>query len=528
MRQESISKQKAKEQNARQRGDSAAATRQYPAQSARIFGAAVLGLSLLGAASNAWGQTGAPGAPDPLMSSTNDAMQISAGQSSAPGGSSASGQNQSPFFQSVPSGPANPGIIKLSLIDAIDRGLKQNLGLLLSNDSMTDVRGKRWQELSHLLPNVTTQISDNLRQIDLAAEGLTFSPGIPLIIGPFGYVDARAFYSQPILDLHALNNVRSANQSIRAAQYTYKDARDLVVLAVGLNYLQVISQVARVQTVNSQLDTAQALYRQAENQLKAGTSPEIDQLRAQVEFQTRQQQLIAARNDLEKQKLALARVIGLPLGQQFEITDQVPYKKVTPSTVDEELSRAYLGRADYQSAEAQVHAAEYTLKAARAEYLPSAQFNADYGDIGTTFAHSHGTVDIAGSLQIPIFNGGKTHGDVLRAEASLAQAHQQLESLRGQIDQDVRTALFDVQSAAQQVEVAQSNIDLSNRTLKQAQDRFSAGVTNNIEVVQAQQSVASANESYISSLFNYDYAKLSLARAIGFAEQGVKQYLKGM
>jgi outer membrane protein TolC len=284
---------------------------------------------------------------------------------------------------------------------------------------------------------------------------------------------------------------------------------------------------ARIETVSAQMETAQALFRQAGNQFKAGTSPAIDQLRAQVEFQTRQQQLLAARNDLEKQKLALSRVIGLPLGQQFELTDQVPYEAFTPASVEEELRRAYASRADYQSAEAKVHAAEYALKAASSEYLPSVVFNADYGDIGTTFAHSHGTVDITGALEIPIFNGGKTHGDVLRAQAALAQNRQELENLRAQIDQDVRAALLDVQSYAQQVQVARSNIDLSNQTLKQSQDRFSAGVTNNIEVVQAQESVADANDSYITSLFNFDYAKLSLARAVGFAEQGVKQYLKG-
>jgi outer membrane protein TolC len=441
-------------------------------------------------------------------------------------GTTGAGTSQSPFFESVPSGAATPGVLKISLLDAIDRGLKTNLGLLLSSDSTSDARGQRWQELSHLLPNVSGQVSDNLRQVDLAAEGISF-PGIPLIVGPFGYVDARAYYSQSLLDLHAINNLRSAGQNVRAAQYTYKDARDLVVLAVGLNYLQVIMQTARIETVNAQLDTAQALFRQAGNQFKAGTSPAIDQLRAQVEFQTRQQQLLSAQNDLQKQKLALARVIGLPLGQRFEISDQVPYQPLTPASVDDELRRAYASRSDYQSAEAKVHASEYALKAAHSEYLPSIVFNADYGDIGTTFAHSHGTVDITGALQIPIFNGGQTHGDVLRAEASLTQNRQQLESLRAQIDQDVRTALLDVQSYAQQVQVAQSNIDLSAQTLKQAQDRFSAGVTNNIEVVQAQESVADANESYITSLFNYDYAKLSLARAVGFAEQGVKQYLKG-
>jgi len=261
--------------------------------------------------------------------------------------------------------------------------------------------------------------------------------------------------------------------------------------------------------------------------LKAGTSANIDALRAQVELQTQQQQIIAARNSLEKQKLALARVIGLAPGQQFEITDTEPYDAFTPASVEEELQKAYTLRSDFKSAEANVRAAEYALKAAKEQYLPSVLFNADYGDIGVNPGNSHGTVDVAGTLKIPIFDGGQTHGDALRAQATLKQNQQQLENIKAQIDQDVRDALLDLQSAAQQVQVARSNTDLANQTLAQAKDRFAAGVTNNIEVVQAQQSVTSASESYISSLFNYNYAKISLARAVGSAEQGVKDYLKG-
>jgi outer membrane protein TolC len=434
-------------------------------------------------------------------------------------------QAQSPYFQSVPSQPV-PGVLEISLLDAIDRGLKHNLGLLVADDATLDARGKRWQELSHLLPNVNGTVGEHLEQINLAAEGISFS-GVPTIVGPFGYFDARAFYSQPIIDLHAINNVRSESQNIRAAQYTNKDARELVVLVVGLNYLQTISDAARLDTAQAQTQTAQALYDQAADQLKAGTSASIDALRAQVELQTQQQQVIAARNILGKQKLALARVIGLAPGQEFRITDTEPYDAYTPAGVEVELQKAYTLRSDYKSAEAKVRAAEYALKAAKEQYLPSVRFDADYGDIGVNPSNSHGTVDVAGTLKIPIFDGGQTHGDVLRTQATLKQNLQQLENIKAQIDQDVRDALLDLQSAAQQVQVARSNNDLANQTLAQAKDRFAAGVTNNIEVVQAQQSVASASESYISSLFNYNYAKISLARAIGSAEQSVKDYLKG-
>jgi outer membrane protein TolC len=469
-------------------------------------------------AKSAWGQSSAPYYASSPSNSSTSSNSPSVSTPTAP-------QAQSPYFQSVPGQPV-PGVLKISLLDAIDRGLKHNLGLLLSDDATLDARGKRWQELSHLLPSVNGTVSEHLEQIDLASYGFSF-PGSPTIVGPFGYFDARAFYSQPIFDLHAINNVRSRSQYIQAAQYTYKDARELVVLAVGLNYLQTISDAARLETAKAQTQTAQALYDQASDQLKAGTSADIDALRAQVEFQTQQQQMISARNSLEKQKLALARVIGLPPGQEFEITDAEPYDAFTPATLEEELQKAYTLRSDLKSARANVRAAEYALKAAKEQYAPSVLFNADYGDIGINPGNSHGTVDVAGTLRIPIFDGGQTHGDVLRAQATLKQNQQQLENIKAQIDQDVRDALLDLQSSAQQVQVARSNNDLANQTLAQAKDRFAAGVTNNIEVVQAQQSVATASESYISSLFNYNYAKISLARAVGSAEQGVKDYLKG-
>jgi len=305
-----------------------------------------------------------------------------------------------------------------------------------------------------------------------------------------------------------------------------KDARDLVVLAVGNSYLQTLAGAARVETAEAQEQTAQALYDKATVQLSAGVTPQIDSLRARVELQTRQQQLILARNDLAKQKLTLARTIGLPTGQEFLLSDKAPYEPLAALSVEQSLQRAYASRPDYQAAMEQVRAAEYFRSAASAERYPTLGIDANYGDIGITPGQSHGTFTVAGSLKIPIFQGGKVHGDVLEAEATLKQSRQQMENLRGQIDYDVRTALLDLNAAAEQVEVARSSVDLAGQTLIQARDRFAAGVADNLEVVQAQEAVATANESYISSLYAHNLAKVELARAIGIAEEGVKQYLK--
>jgi outer membrane protein TolC len=438
------------------------------------------------------------------------------------GGSS----TQSPFTGSVPQGKATSEVLPLSIKDAIDLGLKNNLGLLLQSDSTINARGQKWKELSALLPNLTTSTSENVAQINLAAEGIRIPiPGFATIIGPYSFFDTRSYLTQSLFDLHLLQRERGAAANENAARYSYKDARDIVVLATGNAYLQCISAAARVDSSQAQVQTAQALYDKAVDQQNAGVSPAIDTLRAHVELQTRQQQLIVARNDYAKQKLALARVIGLPPGQMFTLTEQAPYQPLTALSIEESLQRAYASRSDYQAALQQARAAEYFRKAASAEYLPSLDLAANYGAIGLRPDSLHGTFEVTGSLMIPIFQGGKVHADVLQAEATQRQYRSQLENLRGQIDYEVRTALLDLAAAADQVEVARSSVDLADQTLIQARDRFAAGVTDNLEVVQAQESVASANESYISSLYAHNLAKISLARAIGYAEEGVRQYL---
>ncbi len=451
-------------------------------------------------------------------------------QNSAPAPSISLPGSQSPFTGSEPEGKATPEVLQLSFQEAIDRALRNNLGLLLSGDQTITARGERWKELSNLLPNLSARVQEDAQTQSLTALGLksnVFPFPIPRVIGPFNYLDARASVSQSLFNFKDLEQERAASESLKSAQYTYKDARELVVLAVGNAYLLAISTAARIETTDAQVKNAQALYNKAVDQQKAGLSPAIDTLRSQVELQTRQQQLIAARNDFAKQKLSLARVIGLPPGQEFSLTEKTPYQTLTPLPLEVYLGRAYASRSDYQAAQAQVRAAELSRRAATAGHYPSLDLNANYGDIGVTPAHSNGTWQVDGGLNIPIFAGGKVHSDVLEADAQLKQARSQLNDLRGRIDYEVRASLLDLTSAAEQVEVARSSVELAEQTLTQSEDRFTAGVADNLEVVQAQESVASAHENYIQSLYAHNLAKIELARSIGDAEQGVKRYLKG-
>ena len=437
---------------------------------------------------------------------------------------------QSPFQGSSPEGQATSEVLQIDFKEAIDRGLRNNLGLLLASDQAESARGERWKQLAELLPNVGAHAQEAVQTESLTALGLkasVFHAPVPRVIGPFNYFDLRANLSQSVFNLKALENQRAATERLKVAQFNIKDARELVVLAVGNSYLQAIAAAARVDTAQAQVTSAQALYNKASDQQKAGLTPAIDALRSQVEFQARQQQLIQARNELAKSILSVARIIGLPPGQQFVLTEKAPYQALTPLPLETYLQRAYQGRADYQAAQSQVRSAELAKKAAQAGRYPSVDVNANYGDIGVTPAHSNGTWQVIGGVNIPIFAGNRVHADVLEEDAQLKTARSQLGDLRGRIDYEVRSAVLDLNAAAEQVEVARSSVELADQALVQSQDRFAAGVTDNLEVVQAQEAVAAAHESYIESLYAHNLAKVELAYAIGDAEQGVKRYLKG-
>jgi outer membrane protein TolC len=434
-------------------------------------------------------------------------------------------QVQGSYQGSVPSAQAPGAPIALSLDDAVRRGLQYNLGAVGYNQAVRVAEAQRQIERSNLLPNISSNLLVTDQQINLAALGFSGFPGIPTVVGPFHYYDLRAGVSQTVFDLTRLKNYRASQESSRAVQLSSRDARDLVVLAVTGGYLQVIAAGARVESARAQVATAQAAYQQAVDRHNAGVVPRIDVTRSQVELQTEQQRLTALENDLGKQKLYLGRLIGLPPGQEFSIADTVPFAPLTNLAIDQALLRAYANRSDLKAAESQVHAAELAKQAALAERLPSVHLGGDYGVIGPSPQNSHGTFGVTGSVRFPIFQGGRVRGDIEQADAILEQRRAEQQDLRGRIDAEVRAAFLDLHSAESQVKVAESNRGLAQETLTQARDRFAAGVADTLEVVQAQQAVAAAEQDYIASLYSHNLAKASLARAMGQADQNIRQFL---
>jgi outer membrane protein TolC len=433
------------------------------------------------------------------------------------------------FLGSVPTGKATDTPLQLSLKDTFDRALTFNLGLLESNQDVRAARAERLRRLSALLPDIYGQLSGTREQLNLTSVGFKGAIGgitVPTIVGPFGVADARVYATQSIFNLSEIRRWKSTAAAEEASRYSNRNDRELVILLAGSAYLTVISDRATVAATRAQVTAGETLYAQAVDRNKSGVVAAIDVLRARVELQTEQQRLIAAENQLALDKLALARVTGLPKGQAFEVTDSVPYAPLDGITLKEALERAITTRADYLSAKASVRAAELRRQSAAAANYPWLAANADYGDIGSpNFGTSHGTFSVGVTLTVPIFQGTRVRADILEADSVLQQRKAELADLDGEIDEQVRRAFLNLQSSSDLVGVARGNIELAGETLVQAQDRFSAGVATNLDVVQAQESVAAANQAYIASLYSYNVAKLSLAQAIGVVEQSALQYL---
>ena len=428
---------------------------------------------------------------------------------------------------SAPSGTASDQVIRLTLRDAINMALKYNLGAIQSGQNAQISRGQRLVALSSLLPQISAGGTENVQQISLATLGLQI-PGVPTIIGPFGYTSVSATASQTLFSYESIQHFRSARTAEEAAKLSYQDILDVVTLTVGNAYLQIIEADSRIQSQEAQVRNARALYDQARDQFQAGTAPRLDVTRTEAQLRTEEYNLSVARNNFALTKLALARTIGLPLGQQFELADQLPYSEMNPPSVEDALSIAYKSRSDFRSALDSQKAAVQALSAAKGERYPVVVVNGNYGDEGKTLSQSHGVFTFQAGINVPIFTGERIKGEIMQAEATLRQRKADSENLRGQIDQDVRTALLNLNAAKEQVEAAKENVELANESLARSKDRFASGVTDSVEVVQAEQAVASANDQYITALYNHNFAKLSLARALGVARTNYQQYLGGM
>ncbi len=495
-------------------------------------GALGLVLAMTGAAN---GQGASQALTLPVSGRAGQAGTATASQAALPGAGS-SVNTASPTLQvqgglagSRAGGAVGPG--GLSLQEAVTRGLAYNLGAVSVGQGVAQAQGAQTLARSALLPNLGADLSAVRQQLNLAASGFdSFAspfPGFsfPSVVGPFTVVDLRARISQSVLDVTSWNNFRAAREGTAAARWTAEDARDLVVLAVGGSYLQALAGRARVASARAQVETAEALYRQTVARRDAGLAATVDVDRSEIQALTQRQRLTALVNDLAKQQIALARMVGLPPTDEYDLAADVPFSPAPLAGVEAALASAPLHRADVKSAEAQVRAAERAVAAARAERLPTVSVSGDYGTLGASLAAGRTTFSVAGRVHVPVFDGGRAGAHAAQAGAALAQRQAELEDLTAQVEADVRRALLDLSAAASQVDLARRNITVTREALALTQQRFEAGVADSVEVVQAQEAVATAELDLINGVFAHNLSKLALARATGQADEQLATFL---
>ena len=459
-------------------------------------------------------------------SGTQSAVPVAQQQLYTSTGANGAQPTQDSFHGSIIEGKSTGSNLELSLDDAIQRGLRTNLGIILQTSAQKNANGQRLEQLQALLPTVTGSASIEVQQVNLAAFGLKF-PGVKPIVGPFQVVDFRAYLTQNLVNVQSLENYIAAKHNFQSAKLTAEDARDMVVLTVGNAYLICIADASRIEAVHAELATSQLSFEQATASHDAGVSPRIDVLRAQVDLQNEQQNLISATNQLAKDKLALARTIGLPLDQPFTLSDTAPFAALEQMNPQQAFERALAARKDLAASAEQVKAARAGQTAAFADQLPVARVYGDFGDLGTTPGHSHGTYTATGEVTAPILQIARTRGEKDVADAQFETARARLSDQIQQVNQEVHDSLLDIEAAARLVQTTRSNVDLATEELSEAQQRFHAGISDNLPVSQAQAQTEQANNQYISALYQHNVAKLSLARALGIAQTNYKEYLGG-
>ncbi len=487
-----------------------------------IAGAGLAGAQTTGASGGIGGNSASGASTSGNLSAITQIQQ----QLSQPGPSVTPGSASGNFRGSVAEGKATADTMSLTLDEAIRRGLRNNLGLVLQRTNITSTNAQRLQELQNLLPTVTGGASITVEQVNLAAYGLRI-PGFAQTVGPFQVEDFRAYLTQNLVNLQSVQNYVAARHNFQAAQLSAQDAQGMVVLTVGNAYLLCVADGARIAAVEAQIASSKLSLDQATANHEAGTSPRLDVLRAQVDYQNQQQNLISTRNQFEKDKIALARTIGLPLEQKFTLADTAPYAALDTPQAEAAFEQALKERKDLAADAERVQAARHAEKAAFDEQLPTLNANGDFGDLGDTVGHSHGTFTATGQISAPILQIAKTHGDEQAAAAQREQAQAQLADDTQQVNADIRDAILDIQSAAKLVQAAQSNVELSDEALREAQERFRTGIADNLPVSQALATDQQANDQYIAALYQHNVAKLELARAVGRATTNYKDYLGG-
>jgi outer membrane protein TolC len=459
----------------------------------------------------------------------------------APAQSNPANSAINPYAGSVQAVPVTANVKQLSLDDAIRMGIQNNLALTLAHEQQQSADAQKLQLVNVLLPNMSLHGETGVHEYNLEAFGFhpatasEFSgllpPGTPAsafkLITKVDTTIGQVNMSQALFNLAGYDVWRAAQSAQKAAFYNAESSRGLVVLNVGDSYLQALAAKAQADYARALLSTDETVLSQAHDEHLAGTAANLDELRARVQYQSQQQAVIAADNAFEKAKIALNREIGLAPEQQIALTDSAPYAELEPTTIEAARAEAYASRQDFQMLKQELRAAELERRATTHERIPSLTFNGNWGVTGISGGVYHETFSAVGTLDLPIFQEAKFRGDHDVAEAQLDEIRSRLRDLTTKIDQQLRDSMLDLETATETMQVAKSNVDLATTALDQTQQRFNAGVADNLPVAEAQSTLAQAQTQYVNSVLQLNEARLGLARNLGIVDTQYKVYLQG-
>ena len=425
------------------------------------------------------------------------------------------------FVVTVP-GLAAQQPIQLHLRDAVDLGLKANLSVRVSGSQASELEGTRERRLSALLPHVGGQAYANLQNRNLRAFGISL-PGAPEVVGPFSNYDFRLYADQTVIDRQATHALRASDRQEQSAKLTYDDAKNLVIRQAAGLYLQAQSAAAEVQSAQSRVETARTLAKLAEDQRAHGLATGIDVVRAQVQLQRERQRLLASQNAFKTSIFVLQRYIGMAPGTPIELADQLAFRASTPPNVEEALPAALQSRADYRALQSQREAIVEQEKASRARYLPKLSVGGNYGTLGRSFGNMPRTGAIQATISVSLFDRDR-NGEQQELAARKQRLEAQLGDLEHQIRQELLKAVLDVDTSEQQVKVSDEATSLAERELNLAKDRFRNGLSDNIELVTAQDALRSAQDDHIQALALHADAQMALVRAMGGSQKAYEDY----
>jgi outer membrane protein len=418
-------------------------------------------------------------------------------------------------------GNAPTQMLRLTLDQAVGLALKQNptaqIAILQAAQSEQDKNIAR----ADLLPQASAKISDEAQKVNLLAQfgGKTPFPGFPKTLGPYQVFSAGPTFGGPIFDLTLWRRYQAAQSTVNSSKANSLSTREQVILLVVSQYIGTLRAMANVEASQSRVSLAQALYDQAADLQKEGVGTGIDTLRANVELQNEKQRLIQAETDRETSLFALSRLLNLDPRQAIELGDSLSFFDTPQPEVEPSIELALVERQEWKALESQRKTAEFQKKASQDSRLPSLRFDGDFAYVGTSGNTTLPTYTYQASVNMPLFTGGRIHAETVRAGLEIKKLDQQRDDLRNQIALDVKTALLNLQSARNEVQVANLGVQLSKEEVDQARDRFKAGVANNIEVIQAQDSLSRANDNQIVALYRFNQARADLARSTGQMEK---------